>query len=234
MNTKVFIQIKNQLKLAFPLIIKLYTPILILVLLTLVISFTTGIAPGIFTRDPAIIAGSNGVGSFSLINIPYNPFVGFISNLGILFWCISASVCFFTAVTIQNIHDLQKKIYFLYCSGIITSILLLDDLFLLHEAVFPMVLKIPEKIVYLIYAIIIIYWILKFSKIIIETEWNLLFLSILFFGFSLIIDVFFDFERAIFIEDAFKLLGIFSWLCYFLRVCFRVMNKKLNDLHLDQ
>jgi hypothetical protein len=108
--------------------------------------------------------------------------------------------------------------------------LLFDDLFLFHEAIFPYFLKIPEKLVYFGYATGIFYWILRFRKTILKTECNLLFLSLFFFGFSLITDAFLEFVKgAIFLEDGFKLFGIVSWFGYFVRVCFRVLNNTIQE-----
>ncbi len=70
-----------QLRTLFPMLVKLYTPIVILVLLVVFLSFKTGIPIDKFTGDPAAIAG-------------INPFIGVVSNIGILFWCASASIEF--------------------------------------------------------------------------------------------------------------------------------------------
>lgn len=242
MNTKVLTKISTQLVRLFPIIIKLYTPILILLLLVVFISFKTGISIGVFTSDPALIAGDNGLSS--LVNATTNPFVGVVSNIGILFWCISASICFFSFAILQKIQKIDSKrwsnlSYFLFFSGLITSILLLDDLFLVHESIVPKLLNISQKVTYSFYAAAIFCWILRFRKTIFKTEWKILFLAFLFFGFSMVMDEFIpsisiyltglsEQDSQFLFEDGFKLFGIVSWLAYFVRVCFQVVNNAIE------
>ena len=76
-----------------------------------------------FTRDPAAVHNAN-------------PFTGVLSNIGILFWCSAAAVCFFSAA-IQVKEARVKIVPFLLFSGLLTAVLLLDDLFMLHETVIP-------------------------------------------------------------------------------------------------
>ena len=111
-------------------------------------------------------------------------------------------------------------------SGIMTMILVLDDLFLLHEEIFPEHLGIPQKFVLLGYMGLTLVGIVVFRKSILGTEYLLLLIALGFFGLSVFVDVF-DHEidalighwRYLF-EDGFKFLGIVSWLGYYWRTCF--------------
>lgn len=223
-----------------PIVFKLYIPILILLLLVLLVSYKTQIPVSTFTKDPAAIAGSHGLSPS--VNVTTNPFVGVTSNIGILFWCITASVCFFGYLilrTNQNPELNKFKVFanFLRCFAIITSILLLDDLFLFHETIAPKLLKVPQVVVYFSYALIVVWAILKYNKIILQTEWDALLLAFLFFAISvttdLVIDGFFEplysveiseSPLPVIIEDGAKLLGIASWCVYFSRVCFQTIK----------
>ena len=75
---------------------------------------------------------------------------------------------------------------------------------------------------------IILFYLIRFRKIIIETDIVLLFLAFLFFGVSIIIDLFpipvFDIDLF---EDVFKLFGIVSWFGYFVIVCFQVVKQRI-------
>lgn len=73
-------------------------------------------------------------------------------------------------------------------SGCLTTILLLDDLFLLHEFFIPTYIKIPEKVVYLIYVIFVFLYLKNFRRIIQNTEFIVLLLAFTFFGFSVSVD----------------------------------------------
>jgi hypothetical protein len=101
---------------------------------------------------------------------------------------------------------------------------LLDDLFLLHEEVFPYYLNIPEKLVFVGYGMIISLYLVKFRKIILKTEFLFLILAFGFLGLSVIIDLLPIATRLLgnqgefLLEDGFKLMGIISWFTYFARV----------------
>ncbi len=224
-----------QLRTLSSILVKLYTPIVILVLLVVFLSLKTGIPISKFTADPAAIAG-------------INPFIGVVSNIGILFWCASASICFFSFALLQKTRIRGNFPAFFLFSGFITSILLLDDLFLFHERnlnsreiIFPNSPFISQEVVYLSYIMLILFYLIRFRKIIIETDIVLLFLAFLFFGVSIIIDLFPIpvFDNYLF-EDGFKLFGIVSWFGYFVRVCFQVVKQGIlqqtenNEARIDQ
>ncbi len=208
-----------QLRTLFPMLVKLYTPIVILVLLVVFLSFKTGIPIDKFTGDPAAIAG-------------INPFIGVVSNIGILFWCASASICFFSFALPQKTRNRGNFSAFFLFSGFITSILLLDDLFLFHERhlnsreiIFPNSTFISQEVIYLSYAMIILFYFIKFRKIIVKTDFIILLLALSFFGASIIIDSFsLSIPMKSLFEDGFKLFGIVSWFGYFVRVCFQVVK----------
>ena len=215
------------------ILLKLYTPIILLFLSIIIINYQTNIGINIFTSDPAVIAGAKGVVN-STVSWNINPFVGIVSNIGILCWCVCASICFFSAEILRSNTRKNKPFRtireFLYCFGTISVVLLLDDLLLFHETIAPNILNISEQTVYVSYAIIISGAIFRYRKIIAQTEWNLFGLAFLFLGSSVFIDglaIYFNLS-AIFkpgvqglqylLEDGCKLLGIVSWVGYFVRL----------------
>jgi hypothetical protein len=152
-----------------------------------------------------------------------HPFVGVISNIGILFWCITASVCLFSGFFLRNI-GLNKEGLFLISNGVITSLLLLDDFFMLHEYIFHSY----QTIIYLIYFIGLLWYCLRFVKMIVTT--NFIFLGFAFFllGSSVFTDVLFENKGMQFlIEDSFKFLGITTWMLYFTTTSFNMINTKV-------
>lgn len=74
---------------------------------------------------------------------------------------------------------------------------------------------------------------LRFRKVIWQTEWIILCLALIFFFWSLVIDVFpFLNHRPTLnylLEDGLKLLGIASWLSYFAIVSFQITKNCLNS-----
>lgn len=156
-----------------------------------------------------------------------NPFYfGIFSQVGVLFWCSCAAICFFCGVLLAKSRT-RKLSSFYFTSGAITSLLLIDDLFLIHEVVFPKYLKIPEEVVFLVYGILIFLYLLKFKQTIQNTEFLPLLLAFTFFGFSVIANSSLIYipqswlknEGQFLMEDGAKLVGIISWCIYFIRAC---------------
>ena len=135
--------------------------------------------------------------------------VGMISNIGILFWGAAASICFFTTF-LESINRESSKLLLL--GAIFSSLLCIDDLFLLHDR------YIGPDFLNLTYLAISIFLLVRFRRILkIIGLFNLL-ISILFLGLS----VFFDgviqqifnqnYEFTQLFEEGFKFIGIACWL----------------------
>ncbi len=182
-----------------------------------------------------LVRQQNKVPIFHLMGDPAKiadwPFyIGMVTKFGILLWCATAAICLFTSLYLKPLNPSLKHQRFLLASGVITTILLVDDSFQLHEEVFPTYLGIPEKIFYLGYVIIVALYLAKFHKIIRKTQ-SLIFLGLAlgFFTLSIFLDmrfiidlvesgVIYDRDRAL-LENGFKLLGIVSWFTYFSLTC---------------
>ena len=135
--------------------------------------------------------------------------VGMISNIGIFLWGAAASICFFTTF-LEGINRESSKLMLL--GGIFSSLLCIDDLFLLHDR------YLGPDFLNLTYLAISIFLLVRFRRILkIIGIFNLL-ISILFLGLS----VFFDgviqqifnqsYELTQLIEEGFKFIGIACWL----------------------
>jgi len=167
------------------------------------------------TRDP--VAVLNG-----------KPFTGFLSNIGILVWAFTVAVIFYSTLILQMQQN-KNEILFLLSSGIITSILLLDDLFMIHEMVAPYYLKIPEHITYLIYGLLISTYLILSIKKILRTNYIFLMMAMFFLGASLITDIFEVEGDWLLLEDGLKFLGIVSWFIYFFELCLKLLLFYKND-----
>ena len=204
------------------IIFYIYIPILTLLLLIAALSYQTKIPIGVFTRDPAVTVSSQIV--IPLIDPNHNPLVGIISQVGILLWCISASLCIFCSIIISNQKYSSKNLAdFLRFIGLFTSLLLLDDLFLLHESILPSLLKVPEEFTYCCYGLIFLWGLIRFKKFFIQSNYSILLLSLIFFICSIIADLLPIFSYfggwQTLLEDGSKLLGIASWLAYYWQFC---------------
>jgi len=165
-----------------------------------------------FTRDPTVVLGGP-------------SYVGFISNIGMLFWAFAAAICLFSSV-IHKQGNTQTTSQFLLYSGLLTLWLLLDDMFMLHDSFLPNHLMIPEKLVYLGYVIIVAAYLVKFRTVILNHEYVILLFAFCFFALSVLADLLLAQQGIVFLfEDGFKLFGIVTWFIFFFRTCRVYMQK---------
>lgn len=164
-----------------------------------------GIAISTLTRDP------NAIGNLSF-------YAGFLSQLGIFFWASAFSVTTFTSLLLWKYRSTFKTRVFLLSSSTVTLILLIDDTFLLHESAFPG-FGISEKVVFCTFVGAMASYLVIFAKRILQTEFIYLFISLSFFGFSMILDItHLTVINHFFFEDGTKFVGIVSWTFYFWKV----------------
>lgn len=184
-----------------------YGPTLFVLGMLLVLKYQAQIAIMDLMRDPAAV-----------METPF--YIGLLSNAGVLLWWATAAVCLFSSSVLRGATHYKELRSFFQFSGLLTATLTLDDFFLLHESVFPKYFNLSEKFVYLIYGLTLLLYLYRFKKIILKTNFVLLLFAFWFFGFSVLIDKILPFsELSVFLEDGAKLLGIVSWLAYFIRTC---------------
>jgi hypothetical protein len=153
-------------------------------------------------------------------------YIGLLSNLGIVLWSASAALCFFSGVMTKN-SDRVNSIFF-HCSGGLTMLLLLDDLFLIHENA-PSLIGIAEEILYGIYGMLILLYVVTFRHYILQTDYLLLIFAMGLFGFSLAFDflhiaTLLPYDALTYLlEDGAKFVGIAFWLAYFAHTSARVL-----------
>lgn len=170
------------------------------------------------TGDPALISNSH-------------PFVGILSNIGVLIWCFTASICFFSAVIFFKIADKEKALFFI-CSGIFTSILLIDDFFMFHDYIFYSFksFQVVQPVVFIFYTLFLFWYVFKFYKLILNSIYLFLILAIGFFGLSVITDLIFEsIGLEYFIEDSFKFIGLINWMLFFSITAYTTLLLKLQQ-----
>jgi hypothetical protein len=111
----------------------------------------------------------------------------FLTKLGILLWCISATVSFFAASLLFNIGQKEAGKFFFY-SALLTTYILFDDFFELHERFLPVYLNIEEKELYLILAILASTLVIKFRQLILQTNYIVMLLALGFMAISVAAD----------------------------------------------
>jgi hypothetical protein len=159
-----------------------------------------------FTADPITTFGSH-------------PLVGVVSNLGVILWCTAASVCLFSYLILRN--KLQgKSASFLLWSGLLTAMLLFDDLFMFHDYLAIAHLNMGQTTVYIIYLILALTWFIYFFDEIRSNDFMIFLLAGLFLGLSVLGDFILPQEGiAYMFEDASKFFGIVTWTIFFIRAC---------------
>ncbi|AFY47987.1 hypothetical protein Nos7524_2137 [Nostoc sp. PCC 7524] len=149
-------------------------------------------------------------------------YIGLFSNIGMLFWCAGAAICLFSYRILKTVNKLSEYTSFLLYSGLLTTLLLLDDFFLLHEIISTK-LNISERIVYITYLIIFFRFFIQFRRTIQKTEFLIILAALMCFALSIVADTIWQ-GIPIFVEDTFKFIGITSWFTYFFRLSLREVS----------
>ncbi|WP_019507544.1 hypothetical protein [Pleurocapsa sp. PCC 7319] len=147
----------EQISRIYSLILIIYLPTVLVLLTVGFISWRTNIPIMDFTRDP-----------LTILDAPF--YIGILSNIGILFWAAGATICFFSSVIIHKINHESQTFYFWFWGGFITTVLLVDDFFLLHEKIFPEYLNISESQAFLLYLLMLLAYLVIFRKKIMTTD----------------------------------------------------------------
>lgn len=202
------------------LLVMIYVPVLLLLLCFGIAGKAAGIPMTDFMREPQMVA-----------HLPF--YVGMISTLGCFLWAGAAAICFFGWAVLRQYPDERRFSLLLLCIGILTTHLLLDDMFTFHESLYPYYFGWREETTYAIYALAAIAGVIAFRKTIIKTDYLLLFLALGFLVLKLVVEECDEHPQRIFgqwapyfnpenifgpwrimIEDGLKLFGIVSWLAY--------------------
>jgi hypothetical protein len=201
--------LQQQIKNTAPILVMVYAFTTAVLSLVIFLGIENNIELDHFTQDPA-----------SIMNTPF--YLGFFSYIGILFWCGAAMLCFFTNQILTKNKSNQNVRSFLLYSGLISTLLMFDDLFLLHEDVLPVYFHLPETIVYVIYINIIIFYLGFFRGELLRSEYIVLVIASGLIAISQFVDSLpMPIPEDSFLEDAVKLFGIMTWFTYYARYCYQ-------------
>ena len=145
------------------------------------------------------------------------PFVGAMSMLSVFLWATGAAITLFAAALVPR--GWRGARGFLLHVGLLTMLLAVDDALLLHEAVIPGVLNMPEELTLSLYAAVLLAAVVRFPARFAEpTSRATLLMAGLFFALAIVLDVSdprLPYET--WIEDSCKLLGIVGWVGFLVR-----------------
>jgi cellulose synthase/poly-beta-1,6-N-acetylglucosamine synthase-like glycosyltransferase len=182
------------------------------IILAVAIHVWKGTDYGNLTRDPVVVA-----------EVPI--WTGFISQIGILLWAAAATVCLFCSTVLTGTPESSRNRLFFLASGALTLLLGLDDAFLLHEEVFPR-LGVSEHAVYATYVGAVMFYLVAFRSLIMDSEFLLLGIALLGFALSVLSDLI---AGPFLFEDGVKLLGIVTWLMYFSRTAYFTCRRAMAN-----
>jgi len=187
--------------------------------LVALLSVYSGVPVAFSLRDPTATLGAH-------------PLTGVLSNVGVLVWCAAAGICFFTRAILPRAPGNDEMRSFLRWSGLLTTVLLLDDLFLFHESLAPDYLGLRQRLVFLSYGIATAWYLARFRRIVLGREVLVLLAALVFFTGSVFVDALqerWPSPWRILFEDGFKLLGIVSWSAYLIRTGARAASASVRE-----
>lgn len=159
---------------------------------------------GDLTRDPA-----------ASLDAPM--YLGLLSNAGMVLWAAATGICLFAGGLCRLSRPGTRWPAFLLAFGALTGFLLMDDLYMFHDEIFPDHLGISQGLMYGAYLGLIAFLFVYFRGVIARTPYLLL-LACAGFGVSVLADIASDSIGDFFlVEDGAKFVGIAYWLAYLTR-----------------
>lgn len=198
--------------------VKLVAAFSFFLFLVLVIAVKSGVEPSDLSRD------YNGV-------YHLEPYVGMLSSLGIFIWCGAITLCWFAwyFIKVKNPNSGRKNFFLI--SGIITSIIAVDDLFQFHEVIIPDYLGLPEITFYITYLFTLFIFNIKYINMLMNRHFSLLIVSYFFLAISIVFDMLFEdiVPFGTYVEDGLKFMGIAFWSAYFFKTVLQELNESITD-----
>jgi hypothetical protein len=145
----------------------------------------------------------------------HQPFyLGLLSQLGALLWCTTAAITLFSSLLAHEAKRHASAIGFLRMIGILTILLLIDDLLMIHEVILPQYLHLASESLYLAYGVYMCWLLVQFRHFIfVYTAYPVLIVAGICFAVSLAIDTELILGKTA-TEDLFKIFGIITY-CYY-------------------
>lgn len=163
--------------------------------LVLYIHASADVSMGTLTRDP--LSGKP-------------AYLGLLSQVGILAWAAGAAVSLAAASALRG----TPRGRFLLGAGALSVVLCIDDAFLLHDEVLPLI-GVPEGFIYVAYIGLIVVFLVTFRRHILQTQYAVLMLALAFLALSMVCDAWgLPWLDPYLLEDGAKFVGITLWTAY--------------------
>ena len=146
--------------------------------------------------------------------------VGVFSNLGVLLWWSTVTITGLTWFVARRAGSSSEFSKMCGAAALLSAYLALDDFFLLHDYVFPESLHIPEGLALAVTLGAAAFFLVRFRRVLLVSRTRLVLgVALLFLGASVVVDALPGLHGKGTIEDSLKLVGIATWLYYFVTLC---------------
>ncbi|QTD54692.1 hypothetical protein [Parasphingorhabdus cellanae] len=213
--------LKRRLSYAVPYLITAAAGLMPLILLVAVASVSE-IGAEQLTRDPNAYA-------------EVHPITGALSTLGLFLWAAAATI-WALCTLLYRLQKQTRKMNYAAASAALTVYLLFDDAFQFHETIGPYNFHIPERLIMVGLATMILLYLVGFRRRIMENSGSVFLLSLAFLGGSAVVDNVGFIARMMpedimfWVEDGMKWLGICYW-CAFAFLNFRTEMVSVLSAH---
>jgi hypothetical protein len=190
----------------------LYLPAVALLLGAYALAQVIGFEFVVLTRDPVIVVTKEA------------PFYGgYLSSLGAVLWSTSAAICLFTASILRPADEPSRGMRrFLLGVGALSAMLLIDDLFMVHDGLLPALVGKGERTTLLVMGTFAVILLWRCRRTIWNTRYELLASALVLFAGSLVVDreiVQLPQHLHHLAEDGLKFVGIVGWCGYLVLTC---------------
>jgi hypothetical protein len=147
-------------------------------------------------------------------------YAGLISNLGAIGWTVAMTAAAGGAFVARVGGRPRSTISFLRGGALLGAMLLIDDLFQVHQRLLPREVGLSKPVVLLIELVLAGGWALTSIGELRRTRWHLLVMAGGAFAVSLVVDQLIagpESGARILVEDGAKFLGVLAWALYFVR-----------------
>jgi len=222
----------------FPILAGIGSLVVVAGLVLIYVHYRTPVNPLVLLVDP-----------FAEVGLP--AYTGVYTNVGILLWCASAVVWFFSAALLWQQPGTASLRCMFTSLGLFSAVLCLDDMFLLHEELglrlamafnltaTPHARSVLEAPMFVAYAALGACIVLRYWDAIRRTDYLLLASATISLAASIVIDVGIyalpsEFDRWLYVadiaEDLLKLGGILFWFAYAARTGFLSVRQAMSEL----
>nr|WP_290919121.1 hypothetical protein [Hyphomonas sp. 34-62-18] len=149
-----------------------------------------------------------------------HPLTGLLSHLGLMVWSAGAAVCFLGAVYLYRANE--PGVGFFFWGSALTTWLLFDDAFMIHETLANWYLGLGEKAVIFALGLAVSLWLYVYRKLLIALGPFFLIAALAMFALSVGVDAFpeemfplsYLGDWRLLLEDGAKWIGIVLWLTF--------------------